>query len=208
MIPNGAWRILPAITVVVTCSVAPAKDKKMPAGVLTAEFFPMRVGDKWTYAHGKTDVVFKVLKTEKAKERKLFVVQRTVGKSSVDFKLSIRKDGVYIHQEGTKQFTPPLRQFAFPARKGETWKWQGTYGDEKRIEQFEFVDVVKKTVSAGKFSAILVLQKNKETGDKVRFYLAKGVGVINLRGKTELIRPNHRKVLFDWRLKRFERSKK
>lgn len=209
MFVSRLWHLSLLLLAIAACSVAFSEERESADEALTAEFFPMQVGDKWVYAYGDKDVVFKVLKSENVDNRQLFVVQRTIDDVSVNFTLSIRADGVYIHQEGEKQFLPPLRQFAFATKKGDKWEWTGTYGGEKRKENFANLGIVEETVPAGKYTVLAIEQTNGETGDSAIFNLAKGTGVVSLSGKTELIADAKlgKRVAFDWRLKRFERGK-
>src|SRR5262249_43665668 len=93
---------------------APEPDPKVRDN-LSPRLFPMKVGAKWVYAFDEKEVSFEVLRAEKSKEggADVFVVRRIIDKSSVDFRVAVEEDGVYIHAEGDKVFSPPLRQFAF-----------------------------------------------------------------------------------------------
>lgn len=171
---------------------------------LNARLFPMKVGAKWVYASGDKEVAFEALRTEKAGDTEVFVVRRTIDKAAVDFRVSVEDDGVYIHKEGEKEFSPPLRQFAFFARTGDTWKWRGTYGGKKRRDVFEHLGVREVTVPAGTYTALAVERSEPDTGDHTTFWLARDVGVVKLSGKTELSDdPNAGKVVFEWNLKSY-----
>jgi hypothetical protein len=195
-----------------SAGVVPAADA--PAKVrdaLSARLFPMAIGAKWIYASDDGDVKFEVLRTEKdrAADTDCFVVRRTIGKSEVDFGVAVEEDGVYILREGEKVFDPPLRQFAFFARTGDTWKWKGTFGTEKRDELFEHLGAEEVTVAAGKFATLAVQRTNPANGDHATFWLARDVGVVRLSGKTELLAaPTASKVVFEWRLKSYTPGKK
>jgi len=164
---------------------------------------------------GRPEVVFEVLRTEKSGDRKIFVVRRTIGDSSVDFRLAIEKDGVYVHQEGTKKFEPPLRAFAFGVeRKGgskpqNTWKWRGTFDGKPRTENFESLQLAEVTVPSGNYFVTGIRRSNPGTGDEATFWLAHGVGVVKLSGKSESLAddPKAAKVTFEWSLKSFHTGK-
>ena len=185
---------------------APAADPPKMRDTLSAQLFPMKVGAKWVYAFDAKEVVFEVLRTEKTKENaKVFVVRRTLDKVEVDFRLSVEEDGVYIHKEGDKKFSPPLRQFAFFARTGDVWKWDGTSGGKKLKERFEHLGVEEITVPAGTFNTVAVERSNPDTADHTTFWLARDVGVVRLSGKTELLAATL--VTFEWRLKSYTPGK-
>ena len=204
--------MLRLIALAVGAASAPAADPPPKArDTLSARLFPMAVGAKWVYASDDADVTFEVLRTEKdeAADTDAFVVRRTIGKSAVEFRVAVEEDGVYILREGDKAFSPPLRQFAFFARTGDSWKWKGKYGTEKRTETFEHRGAEEVNVPAGKFATIAVQQSNPATGDQANFWLARDVGVVRLSGKTELLdAPAGGKVVFEWRLKSYTPGKK
>jgi hypothetical protein len=154
-------------------------------------------------------VTFTVLRTEKVGEGSVYVVRRTIDRTSVDFKVGVEEDGVYIHQESKKEFLPPLRQFAFFAKTGDSWKWRGTVSGKLRREEFENLGVQEVTVPAGTYSAVAVHQNNPDTAEQATFWLAPGVGVVKLSGKTESLTddPKGARVVFEWRLKKFEAGK-
>jgi hypothetical protein len=175
---------------------------------LSPRLFPMKVGAKWVYAFDEKEVTFEVLRSEKGKDdggAAVFVVRRTIDKSVVDFRVAVEEDGVYIHAEGDKEFSPPLRQFAFFARAGDTWKWRGTYGGKKRSDVFENLGVQEVKVPAGTYSAVAVERRDPDGPDHTTFWLAPNVGVVRLSGKTELFGDGEKAnlVVFEWRLKSY-----
>ncbi len=196
-----------ALVVVATALLADhaaARDKA--TDVLSSKRFPMKVGYKWIYAFGDQEVSFEVLRKEKTKQGRVFVVRRTIEETTVDFKVSVKSHGVYIHQEGETTFSPPLRQFAFFAREEDTWKWRGKVGGRDQKYEFTNLGVHKITVPAGSYSALAVEQQIPENAvDHATFWLVEGIGVVKLSGKTAT------KVgafSFDWQLKRFEKPKR
>jgi hypothetical protein len=185
---------------------AHADPERPQRDTLNAKLFPLAVGHKWAYAFGEKEVTFEVLRTEKLDDVTLYVVRRTIDKAQVDFKVAAEEDGVYTHQEGKKEFHPPLRQFAFFARTGDEWKWKGTAGGKLENQRFEHLGVQKVTAPAGTFSAVCVYQNNPESGEHATFWLVKDIGVVKVSGKTEVLTdaPDKGPVLFEWALKKFE----
>jgi hypothetical protein len=191
-------------------ALASAREPVRVRDTLSARLFPMKVGDRWVYEFGEKEVTFAVLRTEKVGESTVYVVRRTIDRTAVDFKVSVEEDGVYIHQESKKEFLPPLRQFAFFARTGDSWKWRGTVSGKLQKEEFENLGVQEVTVPAGTYSAVAVHQSNPDTTDQATFWLAPGVGVVKLSGESEVLSgdPRGGKVVFEWNLKKFESGKK
>ena len=70
----------------------------------------MKVGWKWIYEFDDKEVVFDVLRTEKRGDSQVFVVRRTIDKTSVEFKLA------------PLSATPPtLKSSSGPERPMPTW---------------------------------------------------------------------------------------
>lgn len=188
-----------------------AADPERPQrDTLNAKLFPLAIGDRWVYAYGDEDVTFEILRTESRDTVTVYVVQRTIGKAQVEFKVAVEEDGVYVHQEGKKEFAPPLRQFAFFARTGDEWKWKGTAGSGKESQRFEHLGVEKVTVPAGSFWAVRVYQNNPESGEHATFWLAQDIGVVKVSGKTEIVpdAADKEPLLFEWTLKKFDQNGK
>jgi hypothetical protein len=172
---------------------------------LSSRLFPMRVGDCWNYAFEDKEVVFTVLGSDKVGESTLFVVRRAIGKEVVEFKVSVEEDGVYIHADGKKEFSPPLRQFAFFAKSGDSWKWRGTESGKDRSYEFENLGRQAVKVPAGEYQAIAVQQSDSQAGESSTFWLAEGVGIVRLSGKRELSKAGQLEI-FEWKLKSFKRG--
>ncbi len=190
--------------------IAAADPERPRRDTLNAKLFPLAVGHKWLYAFGDKEVVFEVLSTEKLKAAEtddltLYVVRRTIDKTAVVFKIAVEEDGVYVHQEGEKEFRPPLRQFAFFARSGDEWKWKGRAGGKQETRRFEHSGVQQVTVPAGTFSSVAVYQHGSESGEHATFWLARDVGIVKVSGKTEVLPDGAGEgpVLFEWTLKKF-----
>ena len=67
---------------------------------------------------------------------------------------------------------------------------------------------VRVTVPAGKFTAVAVRRTTPGTADHTTFWLAPGVGVVRLSGKTELAgEPGAPPVVFEWKLKGYTPGK-
>lgn len=196
----------------VCSAIGPAQPgpERSQRDTLNAKLFPLAVGHRWVYAFGEKEVTFEVLRTEKVDESTLYVVQRTIDKTRVDFKIAVEEDGVYLHQEGKTEFHPPLRQFAFFARTDDEWKWKGTANGKLEKQRFTHLGIDKVTVSAGTFSAVRVYQTNPESGERATFWLARDIGVVKVSGKTEVLSegPDRGPVQFEWTLKKFEPKSK
>ncbi len=97
-------------------------------------FYPLRVGDTWTYRVGDQTVVVRVVqeeilaykpavkgKDETAKVRG-FLLESKSGNRVLIEKVAVLNDGVYRFHAAGKDIAPPLCFFKLPSRKGDSWQ--------------------------------------------------------------------------------------
>jgi hypothetical protein len=174
-------------------------------------YFPIGAGYRWVYASkngsSQDDIVFEVVGTEQVGEAECFVVMRTIGTSQLKFYVEVTSRGVVIHQVGEDRYAPPYRQFAFGAKAGDRWSWQGSIGGERSEYECENHGQQPVSVPYGQWEAFFIEQESRTSDTK--FYLARGIGVVIIRGKS---RDRHdppaepgESSSFDWQLKEFYR---
>jgi hypothetical protein len=110
-------------------------------------FYPLKVGNQWTYRSGKELKEFVVIRVER--ELPLTVRKDKDGKDErvIGYEVSIRSgprltteqvavlaDGVYRFGTADKAITPPLRFFKFPLKPGESWDVEARTEDGKTIK--------------------------------------------------------------------------
>lgn len=106
-------------------------------------YYPLQVGNQWTYRSGKEQVVIRVEKQEplayklpggegkeKADKVNGFVLKVTSGGRSLTEKVAVLGDGIYRFAAAGKEITPPLRFFKLPLKPGETWAVDSKTGDK------------------------------------------------------------------------------
>lgn len=160
------------------------------AGAPARDYFPLRVGDSWTYRNDEDDSEFtvKVVGEEKqADGTVLYQVEKMVGTRIHSWYgrspgwVLIRREA-YAEQEGMGVTHDPARQFLkLPLTAGAKWTWKGkgaTGMDVLEINVVEGTQVV--TTPAGRFRAVKVVSRVKE-GDasvtRTNWY-APGVGLV------------------------------
>jgi hypothetical protein len=168
-----------------TMSVA-AQKTKAPA----RDYFPMRVGDSWTYRNDEGDSEFtvKVLKEEKQPDGSVrYLLEKQAGiqiqswYSKVDGWVLMHGES-YVGQEGVQAKYEPARRFLKnPLVAGAEWNWKGksvTYTDVIESNGVTGPEVVK--VPAGTFKAMKIVSKVADADaamTKTSWY-AEGVGLI------------------------------
>jgi hypothetical protein len=139
--------------------------KPKPAKV-EADYFPLRVGDSWTYRNTEEGgYTFKVLSEEPQEGgptryvvefRSGVIIQNTFSKAG-DWVLFHAES--YPEHEGLKAtYEPPKQYLPNPLVAGQKWEWTGKdptqmeHNEKSRVVGFENV-----TVAAGKFRAMKVV---------------------------------------------------
>jgi hypothetical protein len=155
-----------------------------------SDYFPLRVGDSWTYRHSEDDSEFtvKVLSAEKQPDgTMLYLVEKQAGavihswySKSGGWTLLHRE--AYQEQEGISvKYEPPREFLKNPLIAGAKWTWKGIGINKQSASESNQVvgaEVVK--VPAGRFRAMKVVSKvsDGETAVTKTYWYAAGVGLI------------------------------
>ncbi len=184
-------RTLAALSVLVLATlflqpVAFAGKQKAPKP--SADYFPLRVGDSWTYRNTEEGgYTLKVLSEEPQQDGPVrYVVEL---RSGVIIQNVYSKVGGWVlfhsenypEHEGLKAtYDPPRQYLPVPLVAGR--KWEVKFKDPTQVEQRESSHVVgleTVTVPAGKFRAMKVTTEIIGSGTKVRTnWYADGVGLV------------------------------
>jgi hypothetical protein len=181
---NLAATGLAALALVCT---ATAKKPKPPTAA--GDYFPMRVGDSWTYKNSEEGgYTLKVLSEEpQAGGASRFVVELSSGVKILNT-FSKANGWVLLHAERYPEhegleakYEPPKQYLANPLTVGLKWEWRGK--DPTQVEHGEKNTVVgleTVTVLAGKFRAMKVV--SIVTGGAIPMtrtnWYADGVGLV------------------------------
>lgn len=157
------------------------------------DWFPMRVGDRWTYADPALPhkVVFEVTGREPGGP---FVVERRIGSDRTTFVVSVTPGSVFIVGTSLGAFDPPFEEFRLPPVPGMRWTWRGEFGGRP----MEVTSEVER-IQGSRWTVL-------ETGPhgRTRFELERGRGVVRLEGKGDDPHGFGTRR-FDWHLESFER---
>jgi hypothetical protein len=153
-----------ALTMLALVSAAVANKPKPPKAA--ADYFPLRVGDSWTYRNSEQGgYTLKVTSEEpQAEGASRFVVELLSGVkilntfSKADGWVLLHAERYPEHEGLEAKYEPPKQYLANPLTVGLKWEWSGK--DPTQVEHGEknsVVGVETVTVAAGKFRAMKVV---------------------------------------------------
>jgi hypothetical protein len=175
-----------ALVVFVMSFTVAARKPKAPA----ADFFPLRVGDSWTYRNsdGESQYTLKVLNEEKqADGSSRYEVELLAGVQVRKF-FSKPSGWVLLHAERYPEhegleakYEPPKQYLQNPLVPGFKWAWKGKdYTQTDVTESSQVIGFENVSVAAGKFRAMKIT--SKVTGGVAvmnkTYWYADGVGLV------------------------------
>ncbi|PYJ08445.1 MAG: hypothetical protein DMF06_12755 [Verrucomicrobia bacterium] len=159
------------------------------SAVAAPDYFPLRVGDSWTYrsTDGDTEHTIKVLSEEKQADGAIrYLVEKLAGaKVLTVFSKSggwvLMHSERYPEHEGLEAKYEPAKQYLpDPLIAGTKWAWKGKDSAQTDLdENHQVVDVEDVTVLAGKFRAMKVVSRIVGAAPMTRTnWYADGVGLV------------------------------
>ena len=165
------------------------------------EWFPMRMGDRWTYrdeyARMPYKIIFEVVDVTVREGHKAFVVERRIASETIVFIVSVRMDGVWIHGTLKEDFSPAFHEFRLPPVQSDEWTYKGRLGNNPLT--------VTSRINRVTESECEVVEDLSHAG-YTTFVIRKGEGVVRLTGKSNDIHGFGLGYGFDWWLEKFERK--
>jgi hypothetical protein len=182
-----ALRLTGIAFAVVLSSFSVAAKKPKPAA---ADYFPLRVGDSWTYRNSSGDGQYslKVLNEEKQADGSSHYEMELLAGVQVHKFFSKPGGWVLLHieryteHEGLEaKYEPPKQYLQNPLVPGFKWDWKGQDTAHNEVtESSQVIGFEKVSVPAGKFRAMKVV--SKVTGGAAvmtkTYWYADGVGLI------------------------------
>jgi hypothetical protein len=166
-----------------------AKPRPKPKPQSTADYFPLRVGDTWTYRNSEEGgYTWKVLSEEPHEGGTIRYVVEFLSGVRTNKVFSKENGWVLFHAESYPEheglhitYEPPGRYLPNPLVAGQKWEWSGK--DPTQVEHHERSRVIGPetvTVAAGKFQAMKV--ESEITGGSIPMtrtsWYANGVGLV------------------------------
>jgi hypothetical protein len=146
------------------------------------EYYPLKVGNSWTFSIGGSEdkFVIKAAREEKVGEQTCIVLEGVVkGNVVATEHVAPLKDGIYRFKFNGNVVEPPLCFCKLPVKKGEKWKADFKVGGTAASVTFEATEEEVK-VPAGKYPTVAVhgtVTENKNTVRTTYWFSAK-VGMV------------------------------
>jgi hypothetical protein len=180
--------ILGALALLTSLLTVDAAERK--ASKPAADYFPLRVGDSWTYRNisDESQYTLKVLAEEPQTDGATrYQVELHAG--VIILKLfSKTKEWVLLHAERYPEhegmeakYEPPRNYLPNPPKPGFTWTWKGRdYTQSEVTEKGEVNGFETVTVPAGNFRAMKVVNEVSSGSAVMRktYWYADGVGLV------------------------------
>ncbi len=173
-----------------TWVLGPAASGKKPHAEKTApDYFPLRVGDSWTYRNSEEGgYTLKVLSEEpQAGSPPHYVVELLSGVKILRV-FSKGEGWVLFHSENYTEhegleasYDPPKQYLPNPLVVGQKWEWSGKDPTQVEYRERSRVDAAEQvTVPAGKFRAMKVVTEvtGGSAAKTVTNWYAEGVGLV------------------------------
>jgi hypothetical protein len=149
------------------------------------DFFPLKVGTKWTYnvSSGQDKIIVTALKEEKVGEQMCTRIEWKLKDMAFSSEhVAVLKDGIYRLKMDDKKVEPPVCFFKAAAKKGEPWSQDFKLGDSAAKSKCE-VSTEDVEVPAGKFEKALVvfgeaIGMGEEVPTRTRAWYARKTGMV------------------------------
>jgi hypothetical protein len=183
-------RLLLTLVFLLLSLTAPVSAQNRKAGGRARDFFPLRVGDSWTYRHNEGDAEFivKVLSAEKQSDGSLwYLLEKLAGVqihswySKIDGWALLHGEA-YLGQENAQaRYEPPRQYLKNPLVAGAKWSWKGKGVMGQEIIEFnEVIGPQMVKVPAGTFRAMKILSRvtDGDSASTKTYWYADGVGLV------------------------------
>jgi hypothetical protein len=160
-----------------------ADEKKMP----TTPFYPLAVGNTWSYRVGENHFSLKVAKAEevedKQKKKTPCVRMELIvnGKTTSFEQIGVTSDAVVRYTFEGKTADPPIPFLKLPPKKGETWKFESRVDGQLVKGTFTAGEEDATVVPAGKYKTVTVIGKDIEVNGvkmNLTYHFAENVGMV------------------------------
>src|SRR5436190_1985795 len=183
------WQRISTLTAIVLVTLAAASGVDAAKPKSEPDFFPLRVGDSWTYRNSESGgYTWKVLSEEPQQAGSPRYVVEFHSEVIILNTFSKAAGWVLLHSENYPEheglkasYDPPKQYLPVPLAAGKKWEWTGK--DPTQTERHESSQVVgfeNVTVVAGKFRALKIV--SQISGGAIPMtktcWYAEGVGLV------------------------------
>jgi hypothetical protein len=151
-------------------------------------YYPLKVGNKWTYKSGEIKITVQVTKFEDVNKQNCAVLEMSGGniKSPLVEKVAVTTNdgvyGVYRYVAAGQEVKPPVLVLKLPPKKDDTWKVNSMVGPEKLTGSFMTGEVAELKVLDKTYKNVVTVTGADfdANGQKLSltYYFAKDVGMI------------------------------
>jgi len=180
-----------------------------------SEWYPLKLGNEWTYTVQGQKIHMKVAEYEKVGDTVCarLETENAQGVVSATEDVAVKDDGVYRYKMNGSKIDPPLCFFKLPPKLGAKWKVKSKQGKVTTKGDFE-EDEEKIEVPSGQYKAITakgafeITSPGADDDDgttqsmTVTYYFAKGMGMVKQTVEFQ------GKIVIDLELKKFKAASK
>jgi hypothetical protein len=146
-------------------------------------FFPLKVGNTWTYKVGENHFSYRIAKIEKVGGTPCARVEMLVQDKPVSFEhIGIHNGAIARFSFEGKEIKPPIPLLKANARKGDSWPVESKIGDGQVIKgKFVVGEDLDFSVPAGRGHAITVTAQDMEVNGvklNVTYFLTEKMGMV------------------------------
>lgn len=164
----------------------PAADPA-PAKLATSEYYPLKVGGKWTYRIDEQRTL--EMKVDKIENGEATISTTAQGRVVAKDTIVIKEDGIYRTKINDLAITPPIKILALPVKKGGEWSIDSKVQDKAIVGKFTIKDDKEKLkLKDGKeYDCVMVDGpgfKVDGADTKMKQWFAAGKGIVKLSYET------------------------
>lgn len=112
-------RIVVGAVVVLAASTAVVAQQPAPGAPAGSDFYPLKVGNKWTYKVGDATTI--EMKVDKVDAGEATLKTYVNGKEVANESVKAAADGVFRTKINGTPISPPVKFLALPVKKGAEW---------------------------------------------------------------------------------------
>jgi len=150
----------------------------------TSEYYPLKVGNKWTYKVTGSDITMKVAAFEKVGETMCAKIETIINDKAVAYEhIAVAEDGIYRHSLNGVKPDKPVRFLKLPVKKDDSWDIDAKIGSQtikgKFVTKEEKVKVLNK-----EYDTVIADGKDFDINGKqssIKYWFAKDVGIVKLQ---------------------------
>jgi hypothetical protein len=184
---------LPAVALAIACTTY--AQEKAPVQPLFQSYYPLKIGNQWTYRAGKEVWVIRVERevpvelsrnpTKDPEKAIGYVLKIATGSGEITEQVAVLKDGVYRFSIAGKALKPPLLFFKFDLKTNPEWKVEAR-SDSGMLAHGKFVGGTDKiTLALGgkkvELTTLTITSKDFEIDDQemsIKYWFAKDYGMV------------------------------